>query len=118
MRTPLILNKSGKVVHLEKFQSDYTVRPVALIPGAEKGLLVQNIVERLDHECKENEIIEIEMDGKKITIKNNFWPCGDGKAASKCTGLLGIIILLLIFDFGPVFLVLQIQTSQSMNYLI
>ena len=93
---------------MEKFQSDYTVRPIALIPGAEKGLLVENIVERLDRECIENEVIEIEMEGKKVTIKNNFWPCGDGKAASKCTGLLGIIMLFIICDFGPVFLVLQI----------
>ena len=90
-RIPLILDKSGRVIFLERSQSDDTFRPNAIIPGKEtaKSTMVRTIVERLDSEAEGLQEVKVDIDDIEITIKIEYIPGGDGKAIQTCTGLLG-----------------------------
>ena len=43
----------------------------------------------MDRECKENQIIKIELGDVTVTININYHPGGDGKALNTCTGISG-----------------------------
>ena len=89
VRIPLITDKAGNKVVLETFQSDETIRINGIIPGKESADLARSIVERLDHEAEALQVIELMIDGVKVTININYHPGGDGKAANATTGLGG-----------------------------
>ena len=85
----MILDKFGNVIHLEENQSEYTCRPFFICPGKEDSELVRSLIERMDRECKENQIIKIELGDVTVTININYHPGGDGKALNTCTGISG-----------------------------
>ena len=89
VRIPLITDKAGNKVVLETFQSDETIRINGIIPGKESADLARSIVERLDHESEALQVIELMINGVKVTININYHPGGDGKAANTTTGLGG-----------------------------
>ena len=74
---------------MEENQSEYTCRPVFICPGKEDAKLVRSLIERFDRECKENQIIKIELGDVTVTININYHPGGDGKALNTCTGISG-----------------------------
>ena len=76
IRAPMIIDKSGKVIHLEESQSDETLRPLFIIPGKEdpKSQLVREIMERMDREAEANQTIEINIGDVDIKLKINYNP--------------------------------------------
>ena len=76
---------------LEDSQSDETFHATILLAGKEKATsdFVRNLVERLDREAKANQVIDVMIQDIKVTIKIEYHPGGDGKAATTATGLGG-----------------------------
>ena len=76
IRIPMIIDKSGKVIHLEDSQSDETFRTTFIIPGNEdpKSELVRSIVGRMDREAEANQSVDITIGDVNINLKINFLP--------------------------------------------